>query len=130
MRPVPTIVLCLCLTIALPVHADSNADQPKAEEPESFFGLMERMLRGFFDDVDPHMRRMERDLQALEPEMRRLFGQLRDMVEYEPPEILPNGDILIRRRHPTPDAEGPDQPVPDPDPSDDKDGTVVPPFEL
>ncbi|WFE73400.1 hypothetical protein [Roseinatronobacter sp. S2] len=116
MRPILIISLCLCLSIAPPAFADEFGDPPKSEQPEGFFGLIERMMRGFFDDMDPHMRQMERSLEAAEPELRRFLGQLRDMVEYEPPEVLPNGDILIRRRQPAPpDVEqGPDQAVPDP----------------
>lgn len=129
MRPTVIISLCLCLNLALPVQADGIDNPPQTERPDGFFGLIDRMLRGFFDDMDPHLREMERSLEAAEPELRRFLGQLRDMVEYEAPEILPNGDILIRRRQATtPDVEGePDQTVPAPS---DEDAPAVPPFEL
>ncbi|MCC5959665.1 MAG: AAA+ family ATPase [Rhodobacteraceae bacterium] len=128
MRPILIISLCLCLNIAPPAFADDVGDLPNSGQPEGFFDLIERMMRGFFDDMDPHMRQMERSLEAAEPELRRFLGQLRDMVEYEPPEILPNGDILIRRRHPTnPDVDAPDQAVPAPS---DEDAPSAPDFEL
>ncbi|MDD7970522.1 hypothetical protein [Roseinatronobacter alkalisoli] len=129
---IPTIVICLCLTAALPVYGEGRDSAPESMQGEGIFGLIERLLRDFVDHADPHMREMERSLEAAEPELRRLLGQLRDMVDYHPPEVLPNGDILIRRRHPAPDiadpdAEEPDQPAPAP--SEGAEGTVSP-FEL
>ena len=36
----------------------------------------------------------------LEPALRELEGALNDLNAYYPPEILPNGDIIIRRKVP------------------------------
>ncbi len=36
----------------------------------------------------------------IEPALRELEGALRDMNAYHPPEVLPNGDIIIRRKTP------------------------------
>ena len=36
----------------------------------------------------------------IEPALRELEGALRDMNAYHPPEVLPNGDIIIRRKVP------------------------------
>ncbi|MBR3370191.1 MAG: hypothetical protein IKG52_06130 [Rhodobacteraceae bacterium] len=120
MRRFAPIVFCACLAIGPGLHASDAPDPPEAGQGDSVFGLIDRMLRGFLEDVDPHMRKLDRDMQALEPEMRRLFGQLRDMVDYHPPEMLPNGDILIRRRAARPDADDDDQAAP-PDAGDDAD---------
>ena len=127
MRAILVLPLCLCLALGSPVSADGPEGTRDTEQQDGIFGLLDRLLRGFMDDVDPHMRQMERSLEMAEPELRRLLGQLRDMVEYDPPEILPNGDILIRRRQttPDPDAEGQADPAP-PDSSDD----APSPFEL
>ncbi|MGP9790293.1 AAA+ family ATPase [Roseinatronobacter sp. NSM] len=110
------IAVCLCLAFALPAVADNPDTPPDTAQPDSFSSLLDRMLRGFMDNIDPHLRQMDRDMQALEPDLRRLLGQLRDMVDYHAPEILPNGDILIRRRQAAPDGDGNNQPAsPDPD---------------
>lgn len=56
-------------------------------------------------------------LQALGPMLRDLAGIIHDAEDYYPPEELPNGDVLIRRR---PEAEPPgaddDPPAPPPAP--------------
>lgn len=39
-------------------------------------------------------------LAEMEPALRELQGALRDLDAYHAPEILPNGDIIIRRKTP------------------------------
>lgn len=70
-------VLCLALPAA-------------AEEEQKGRDLMAEALRLFMKGL---MSEMEPALDDL--------GQLLDNIDaYHPPEVLPNGDILIRRRHP------------------------------
>jgi hypothetical protein len=45
-------------------------------------------------------------MQEMEPAMEGMEGLLEDLSAYHPPEILPNGDIIIRRK--TPVDRGPD----------------------
>lgn len=74
--------------------------------------FIDRMLRGFMTEVEPQMRELERGFEALEPELQGFLDRMRDMTRYHPPEVLPNGDILIRRRQ----ADDPeDEVVPDSD---------------
>ena len=47
----------------------------------------------------------------MEPALRELQGALQELDSYHPPEVLPNGDIIIRRKEPlntlpVPDEEG------------------------
>jgi hypothetical protein len=71
-------------------------------------GSMERGLRLFMDGLTQEMEPALRDLQDLAedtaPFLRSLQQELADVVTdldaYQAPEILPNGDILIRRRDP------------------------------
>ena len=123
--------LALCISGLLAFATPLTADEPPlvpendkpAELPEGLGDLFERMLRGFAEETAPHLRNLERQLQQMEPEIERFWDSLRGMAQYHPPEILPNGDILIRRRQPD-DAPPPeDQAEPDPKPE-------VPPFEL
>ena len=58
---------------------------------------MRKLLEGFTDDVAPLMED--------------LADQLKGLNAYHPPEVLPNGDIIIRRKSPEElapegDAEG------------------------
>lgn len=87
----------LILALAAPVHAQT--DMPLPEEPGTpFMEFIDRMLRGFMTEVEPQMRELERGFEALEPELQGFLERMRDMTRYHPPEVLPNGDILIRRR--------------------------------
>ncbi|MFN3144064.1 MAG: hypothetical protein ACE368_01845 [Paracoccaceae bacterium] len=48
-------------------------------------------------------------LSEIEPALRELEGALNDLNAYHPPEVLPNGDIILRRKtplQPAPPAEG------------------------
>ena len=52
------------------------------------------------------------------PFMDSLREQLGDAFEglraYHPPEILPNGDIILRKKQPAPQPEGDEAPIEDP----------------
>jgi hypothetical protein len=99
--------LALCLTLAaLPARAQDPTPTPTPPLSEQLEGLMQR----FLERVLPPM---EHGLQAIEPELRDLMTRLQGMAQYEAPEILPNGDILIRRKPPTdhlPESEAPPEP--------------------
>lgn len=115
--------LALCALLVLPVQAEEDVMPPSVEESTPrLFDLFERMLRGFMTEVEPQMRELERGFSEMEPELQRLLRQLRDMTQFHPPEILPNGDILIRRRQ----AE---DVVPEPH-EDSSDDDSADPFEL
>ncbi len=62
--------------------------------------LMESMLK----EMEPAMRDMQEDfgavLREMEPALRDLGGMIGDLRNYHPPEKLPNGDIIIRRKTP------------------------------
>lgn len=102
MKKFAPFALALCL--ALPAQAQD--DPPPAE---GLFSFMERMLRDFMTEAEPQLRELERGLNALTPEMERLMERMRDATQYYPPEVLPNGDILIRRRQ---SAEDPPETAP------------------
>lgn len=64
------------------------------------------ILEGLMEDLAP---RIETEVAPLLDDLAERLGAL---PGYFPPEMLPNGDILIRRRPPTsPEAEIPDGPV-------------------
>ena len=128
--------LILSVGLAAPLWAqDEDVPLPEVQEDAvPLADLFERLLRGFLAEVEPQMREMERGFSALEPEIQRFLEQMRGMTQFHPPEVLPNGDILIRRRQPdAPEAEDAPEaaPVPDgPEPDDSGASTPDAPFEL
>ena len=84
-----------------------------------FEGLRENLspmldeLQGFAAQVGPEMRRF---LDEMGPALEAMIGDVRDWSHYEAPEMLENGDILIRRKpDPQPDPSEPNA-LPDPPP--------------
>ncbi len=79
------------------------------------FSLLEEgaklILRGMADHMKPALDEAQRGLgQALaewEPALRDLAGKVGDLSAYEPPVMMPNGDIIIRRKVPS----GPQMPA-------------------
>jgi len=87
-----------------------------AQEDEGGLSLMEQgaqlFLKGLMSEIEPTIDELDgvlremgpklRDLAvAMGPRLQELLGSVDDWAHYEMPEILPNGDIIIRRK---PDA--------------------------
>ncbi|MDF0600160.1 hypothetical protein P1J78_05400 [Psychromarinibacter sp. C21-152] len=87
MRQMASAALC-ALLFAAPVQAQDE------NELSEGLGLLEEgsrmLLRGLLNEMEPAMEEMS-------DELRRALGNL---SAYEAPEILPNGDIIIRRKEP------------------------------
>ena len=113
-RIVPIAALSLCLAAA-PALAQ--------EEEDEGFSLMERgaqmFMEGIMREMEPAMRDLEGLAQDMEPAVRNfvqemgpafadLMGQIDDLSNYHAPEILENGDIIIRRKTPLEDEVDPD----------------------
>lgn len=117
------LVAALAFTLPLGSAAEDVTSTDKAEG----LSLMERgaqiFLRGLIEDLDPVVEDFEAMAQEFGPKMQALIAQMGpklaeladhidDAANYSAPEILPNGDIIIRRR--------PDAPPYRPDASDNK----------
>jgi hypothetical protein len=80
---------CFALTVA-PVAGQEESNSSDAEQVEKGFSLMQEgtrlMLQGLMERV--------------EPALRDLGAAIDDLNAYQAPEVLPNGDILIRRKTP------------------------------
>lgn len=78
-----------------------------AQESES---APDTPLLGGLDELADGMRKLLEGLQDdVAPLMEDLSDQLRSLNAYHPPEVLPNGDIIIRRKAPaemTPEDDG------------------------
>ena len=99
-------------------EAAPGADE--AGEVQEGFSLLEEgaklVLRGLLDEVEPALRDMGEDLDGLmtemQPALRELAALIGDIRNYHPPEMLPNGDIILRRKVPLdPDAPGEGGPI-------------------
>ncbi|TMV07874.1 hypothetical protein FGK63_10470 [Ruegeria sediminis] len=108
---------------ALPAAAEEETGPSLMEQgAELFFeGLRQEMepaldsLRGMAEEFGPSIRSF---LEVMGPALAELATEVRDWSAYEAPEMLPNGDIIIRKKpQPEPDApqddgqnEGPEAP--------------------
>ena len=101
----------------------------QGEEDAPGLSLMERgaqmFLEGILKEMEPaledlsdladEMRPALRDFAAeMGPKLHDMLDQVEDWTAYEAPEILPNGDILIRRKpdHPLKKPDTPTVPAP------------------
>lgn len=97
----------LCLVLATPLAAQEAQDKGTSlmeEGAKLFFkGLMSEMepalreLEGLADEMEPALRSFAEEMG---PALRGLMDKVEDWSAYHPPEILPNGDIVIRRKEP------------------------------
>lgn len=98
------LVLALCLA-ASPLAAQ----EPPAPEAEEGTSLMEEgaklFFRGLMSEMEPALDDMQSaldeigpKLEELKPQILELIGLIDDFQNYHPPEKLPNGDIVIRRK--------------------------------
>ncbi|MBM2574752.1 hypothetical protein JQC91_00410 [Jannaschia sp. Os4] len=96
--------LALLLALAATPLAAQEAEPPS---------LMERGLRLLMEGLAEEMEPALRDLQSLADDAQPMMEALRDQLgeafggldAYHPPEVLENGDILIRRKRPGDDVE-------------------------
>ena len=78
------LTVTLCLGLATPASAEEPGN---FEEGMTLLGEATRMImRGLVEEM--------------EPAMRDLSDALTDLNAYHAPEVLPNGDIIIRRKVP------------------------------
>lgn len=96
------------VVMALPAYAQTygqtqgqTEDQTLAQSADSplenLFEDFRKQLEEFSDEVGPMMEGFTKEVSPL---LEGLADQLKDLNAYHAPEILPNGDILIRRKSP------------------------------
>lgn len=116
------LTAALALSLAAPALAQGTPfEMPRADEPppgaerpyelpdSDGGGLLEGLLNDFITRAQPHLEGLARDMGGLMEDYRPVFEELSKLMDdignYQmPPERLPNGDILIRRK---PDAPPP-----------------------
>lgn len=110
------VTAALGFALALPAQAEDTSN-------DKGFSLMEEGARLLFEglrqELKPALREMEGLSEQFEPALRgfvenmgpklgELLEQVEDFSKYHPPELLPNGDIILRRK--TPDEMDKDLP--------------------
>ena len=118
MRRSAPLAPALALVVTLGTGPVSAQETPQDEG----LSLMERgaqmFLRGLMDEAEPAMKEMQRLIDEMQPAMRQfvqemgpalseLLGKVDDLSNYHAPEMLPNGDIILRRKVPMPEAPAP-----------------------
>ena len=99
------IACAFVILLAAGLPALGQDDEATAEEG---FSLLEEgakiILRSMIDEVEPTLKDLQKDFDEAMGEMGPALGQLVEMIGdiryYHPPEMLPNGDIIIRRKSP------------------------------
>nr|WP_299679880.1 hypothetical protein [uncultured Roseobacter sp.] len=85
--------------IAIACCLITSAAVAQEEDPPS---MMERgaqqFLEGLLLEMEPALDSMRGFMDQMGPALADLMGQIEDWSVYEAPEILPNGDIIIRRK--------------------------------
>lgn len=106
MKPLLIPILALGLGTTQLAQAQDVAPEAPADDRNTELQQGAELLSEGFGLI---MRGLAQELQPLEESWAELIALLGDMTAYYPPEVLPNGDILIRKRPPAvPTAPEPD----------------------
>jgi hypothetical protein len=104
----------LLLILALSAPLPALAQEAPNGDVEEGMSLLEQgaqlLLRGMMSEMEPTLKDMADALAEAEPMLRDMLAMMDDLSNYHPPEIMPNGDIILRRKLPgeaipTPDGE-------------------------
>lgn len=113
MKPILALVCAIALTPAVATAQEGG---------ERGLSLMERgaqmFLEGIMREMEPALEDLQGLAEEMEPALRgfldemgpafaELLGQIEDFSAYHAPEILPNGDIILRKKTPEEIAQDP-----------------------
>jgi len=113
------LILALWLGALAPAVAQEAEPEalPEGDGVDEGMDLIERgaeqFLRGLMDEIRPRLERIEPELRGLADDLAPMFAELARLIDeidaYHPPERLPNGDIILRRKReadpPAPEAD-------------------------
>lgn len=96
-----SVVACLALSPTVSSVAAETEDKGEVGEGLS---LMEEgaklLLRGLMDEMEPALEDLQGLADEMVPAFAELMGMIGDFTNYHAPEVLPNGDVIIRRKVP------------------------------
>lgn len=92
-----TIATCLALSPAT-AQTDEKGDMNEG------LSLMEQgatlLFRGLMTEMEPTLKDLQGLAKEMAPALLELQGMIGDFTNFHAPEVLPNGDIIIRRKSP------------------------------
>ncbi|MCB1312054.1 MAG: hypothetical protein KDK29_09275 [Sedimentitalea sp.] len=103
-RLAPVLALALIAGPALSQEQEEGRGLMDRGVDLFFEGLRQEMsplmesLRGMAEDYGPSMRSF---IEEMGPAFGEMLNEVKDWTQYDPPEILPNGDIIIRKKRET-----------------------------
>ncbi len=106
-----SLIVAVMIAAALPAAAQDTAPRAGDGSGDMAEGIdllgegARLLLRGLMAEMEPALREFGADLAALRPMLEDLARMIGDVRNYQAPEMLPNGDIIIRRRPPEPAPE-------------------------
>jgi hypothetical protein len=113
--PIRRVALALALALAAPPAGAQDSDAPSLMQrgAELFFeGLRQEMqpkleeLQSWAEQFGPAMQSF---IEEMGPAFMEMVDEVKDWTRYYPPEMLENGDIIIRKRpEPEPEPQTPD----------------------
>ncbi len=106
----PALVACILIAAPLAAQDSEEGGSSLMERGAELFwkGLREEMapslqeLEGLMEKIGPSMQSF---LAEMGPALADIAEKVEDWSRYEAPEILPNGDIIIRRKPDAPESE-------------------------
>ena len=96
------IPLLICL-YAAPAAAQEASPVDPGDVDQGVTLLQEGaklLLKGLISNMEPAMQDMGKAITDLQPALQDLLAMMGDVTKYHSPELLKNGDILIRRKTP------------------------------
>lgn len=85
------------MLLCTPVQAQDSGIQEGSDLLEQGAKLL---LRGLMAEIEPELGDMASALDEAAPRLQQLMALIGDIRNFHAPEVLPNGDILIRRKTP------------------------------
>ena len=121
MRTAPRLALfatAAFAAFAAPAAAqEGNADDPIGEGLDLFQRGADLFLRGLMDEIAPQLEQLRPRIEGLGEEIGPMIAGLLELIDeidaYHPPERLPNGDIILRRKDPAERGPRPSDPPAD-----------------
>ena len=86
--------LCIAISLSSPVTAEDETMTDLFKQLEDLSKNAQTFLENWVEDIGPK-------LEDLDPTLEDLAEKLGDLNAYHAPEVLENGDIIIRRKAPS-----------------------------
>ena len=99
MKQIAAFTIAACLALS-PAYAE-NPDEGGMDEGLNLMEEGAKMLfRGLMTEMEPALKDLKGLAEEMGPGLAELQGLIGDFTNYHAPEVLPNGDIIIRRKTP------------------------------